>query len=124
MNDNQVVDDRDIERHVLEAYRPLTSPDGVRDWTVLGHYSVLFPTQALGDREVWVEIGLNHFCTVANGVKTAVVPNIPGYRNDKPSERPYYTGDIGGLFGMLRRRLKGRTAPPMVRFGNATQARF
>eukprot|EP00752_Nemacystus_decipiens_P010261 g9145.t1 len=36
---NQAVDDRDIERHVLETYRPLTSPDGVKGWTVLGQYT-------------------------------------------------------------------------------------
>lgn len=109
---------------MLETYRPLTSPDGVNDWTVLGHYSVLFPPPALEGREVWVEVALNHFCTVANGVRTAIVPNIPGYNNDKPSDRPYYTGDIAGLFGRLRRKLKGGSAPPMVRFGNATQASF
>lgn len=95
----------------------------MKDWSILGQYSVLFPPPALGDREVWVEVALNHFCTVANGVKTAVVPNIPGYKNDKPSDRPYYKGEIGGLFGMLRRKLKGRAAPPTVRFGNATQVR-
>eukprot|EP00752_Nemacystus_decipiens_P017613 g15785.t1 len=117
----EVVDDEDIVKHVLETYRPLTSPDGVKDWTVLGHYSVLVPPRGLVDREVWVEIALTHFCIVANGVNTAVVPNIPGYKHDQPSDLPYFTGDMAGVFGMLRRRLKGRSAPPMVRFGNATQ---
>lgn len=120
--DNQVVDDQDIEKYILETYRPLTSPNGAENWTVLGRYSVHFPPPVLGDREVWVEIAVNHFCTVANGISVAVVPNIPGYPN-KPSNRPYYKKEIGGLFGTLRRKFRDKSATPTVRLGNVTKAR-
>lgn len=116
-----MVDDKDIEKYILEMYRPLTSPNGADDWTVQGRYSVVFHP-GNGDREVWVETALYHFCTVANGVRTAV-PNIPGYKNDKPSTQSYYKGYIGGLFGMLTRKAGRGSVTPMVRLGNATQAR-
>lgn len=117
-----MVQKEDIKKHVFETYRPLTSPDGVKGWAVLGDYSVDFPPPVHGDQEVWVEIALEHFCIVANGVRTAVVPKIPGYDNDKPSDQPFYSGGIAGLSKRLRNRVKGGPAPPKVRFGNATQA--
>lgn len=117
----QIVSDKDIEKYVLEVYRPLTSPNGAEHWTVLGPYTVIF-RPVLGEREVWVEVALSHFCTVTHGVKMVAV-NIPGYNSNKPSEQSYYKGDIGGLFGTLRRKIKGKTATPVVRLGNATQAR-
>lgn len=99
--------------------------DGVEGWTALGPYSVVF-RPLLGEREVWVETALNHFCTVANGVDvqcSEVVPNIPGFKNKTSSHQPYYKGHIGGLFGVLKRKVKGSSATPFVRFGNAIQAR-
>ncbi|CAB1106731.1 unnamed protein product [Ectocarpus sp. CCAP 1310/34] len=120
---DRVVNDEDIEKHILETYRPLTSPDGVGNWTALEPYTVHFRSPVLGGREVWVEIALKHFCTVANGTKTAVVPNIPGYNHKKSGNLPYLKGDIGGLFGPLRRKVsREKSARPMVRLGNATQA--
>lgn len=118
----QVVDNKEIENYVLETYRPLTSRNGLEDWTILGHYSVLFRSVD-GDQEVWVETALEHFCDVANGVQI-ITPSIPGYKSEKRTNQPYYKGDIGGLFGALRRKVKGASATPMVRFGNATQVRI
>lgn len=97
----------------------------MEDWTALGPYSVIF-RPVLGEREVWVETALNHFCTLANGISVHsvdVVPKIPGFKNNMSSDQPYYKGDIGGLFGVLKRKVKETSATPRVRFGNAIQAR-
>lgn len=98
--------------------------DGEEHWTALGSYSVVF-RPVLGEREVWVETLLNHFCTLANGVgmhSLDVVPNIPGFKNNSSVDQPYFKGYIGGLFGVLKRKIKGTSATPVVRFGNAIQA--
>lgn len=118
----QALDDQDIKNFVFETYRPLTSPNGADGWTVMGAYSVrLPPPSASGHlgREVWVETALLHFCTVANGVKV----NIPGYNHHNSSDDPYYRGDMGGFSRRMRWKFKGTPSKPMVRLGNATQAR-
>lgn len=120
-----MVSDNDIEKYVLETYRPLMKRDGMEGWTALEPYTVVF-RPLLAEREVWVEAALNHFCTVANGVTVQsldVVPNIPGFKNNTSSNQPYYRGHIGGLFGVLKRKVKGSSETPVVRFGNAIQAR-
>ena len=104
-----VITDEEIERDILEAYRPLASPDGVESWTVLGTYSVVF-RRSLGQREVWVETPLYHFSTTANAKKI-----------DKAGKnQSYYYADLGGL----RWWFKGRSSAPRVRFGNTTKARL
>ncbi|CAN0127637.1 unnamed protein product [Scytosiphon promiscuus] len=109
-----VVEDEDIEKYVLETYRPLTSPNGSEDWTVLEPYSVLFPPPVLGDREVWVETALCHFCFVANAKK--VVANAMKVEGAETSS--YLYDDVG----RSRWRLpKGRPSVPRVFFGNVTE---
>ncbi|CAM9227605.1 unnamed protein product [Ectocarpus sp. 12 AP-2014] len=107
-SDQVAVSDEEIEHDVLQTYRPLTSPDGVEDWTTLGPYSVIF-RRPLGEREVWVETPVNHFSVTANAMKTD-----KGGKNQS-----YYYGDLGGLMW----RFKGRSSVPKVRFGNTTKAR-
>ncbi|CAM9423661.1 unnamed protein product [Ectocarpus fasciculatus] len=107
--DQVLVSDEEIERDVLKTYRPLTSPDGVEDWTTLGPYSVIFRRQ-LGEREVWVETPVNHFSVTANAMKTD-----KGAKN-----QAYYYGDLGGL----RWWFKGRSRVPKVRFGNTTKEHY
>lgn len=109
----QSVEDTDIERYIFESYRPLTSPDGQRDWTVMEPYSVVFRLVE-GQREVWAETTLSHFSTKANGIK------IKGYDDFKHGDSTYYYGDMGGY---LTRRFKGGSPTPKVRFGNATRVR-
>ncbi|CAM9472731.1 unnamed protein product [Ectocarpus fasciculatus] len=104
--DQVAISDEEIERDVLKTYTPLTSPDGVEDWTTLGPYSVMFRRQ-LGEREVWVETPVNHFSVTANAMKTD-----KGAKNQS-----YYYGDLGGL----RWWFKGRSRVPKVRFGNTTK---
>lgn len=61
---------------------------------------------------MWAETTLKHFCIVANGVsigKTVVVPDFSGYKVSKRRNRPYFTGDIGGLLGPLRRKVRGKS---------------
>ena len=103
-----VITDEEIEHDVLEAYRPLSSPDGVGNWTSLGAYSVVF-RRRLGQREVWVETPVHHFSVTANAKKVD-----KGGKNQS-----YYYGDLGGL----RWWFKGRSSAPRVRFGNTTEAR-
>eukprot|EP00752_Nemacystus_decipiens_P006258 g5643.t1 len=104
---NQVViTDEEIQRDVLEAYRPLSSPDGVKNWTALGAYTVVF-RRLLGQREVWVETPVHHFSVTASAKKVD-----KGGKNQS-----YYYGDLGGL----RWRFKGRSPAPRVRFGNTTK---
>lgn len=101
------ISDEEIERDILEAYRPLSSPDGVRNWTTIGPYSVIF-RRLLGQREVWVETPVYHFSVTANAKKV-----------DKAGkDQSYYYGDLGGL----RWWFKGRSSSPRVRFGNTTKA--
>lgn len=102
-----VITDEEIESDVLEAYRPLSSPDGVDNWTTLGKYSVVF-RRLLGQREVWVETPVHHFSVTANAKKVD-----KGGKNQS-----YYYGDLGGL----RWWFKGRSSAPRVRFGNTTEA--
>lgn len=103
-----VIADEEIERDVLEAYRPLSSPDGVDNWTSLGKYTVVF-RRLHGQREVWVETPVYHFSVTANAMK-----NHNGGKGQS-----YFYGDLGGL----RWRFKGRSSAPKVRFGNTTEAR-
>ncbi|CAM9675081.1 unnamed protein product [Scytosiphon promiscuus] len=110
---DEVVTDETIERHIVESYRPLTSPDGESNWAVLGLYSVVFRL-VNGRREIWAETPLNHFCEVAHGVKIS----IKGYDDLKHGDTSYYYGNIGGF---LTRRLQGTSPTPKVRFGNATK---
>lgn len=111
------MDEEEIKKQVLAKYRPLTSPDGKTGWKALSPYSVLFPPAVLGDREVWVETALNHFCTVTNAMKV----RIPGYEHSKSDEAPYYKADFPGARDRTQ-GLKGKRKP-MVRFGNATEVR-
>lgn len=112
----QVVDDTDIEKYVLETYRPLTSPNGMDGWAVLNPYSVLFPPPVLGNREVWVEIALCHFCIVANAIKVA----DNAMKVEGGATKSYLYEDVG----RSRWRLpKGRPSVPRVFFGNTTKAR-
>lgn len=111
-----MADDKDIESHILEAYRPLTRPDGHDDWTVLGPYSVVFRLVD-GQREVWAETPLKHFSRVASGVQV----DIKGYSDTRHTKKDYYYGSMGGG---LTRRIMGQPSTPMVRFGNATEARW
>ncbi|CBN78661.1 conserved unknown protein [Ectocarpus siliculosus] len=104
--DQVAVSDEEIERDILKTYRPLTSPDGVGDWTTLGPYSVICRRQ-LGEREVWVETPVNHLRVFSNAMKTD-----KGGKNQS-----YYYGDMGGL----RWWFKGRSSVPKVRFGNTTK---
>ena len=105
----QVITDEEIERDVLEAYRPLTSPDGVNDWTTHGEYSVVF-RRVQAPREVWVETPVTHFSVKSNAKKI-----------DKGAEgQSYYYGNLGGW----RWGFKGRSSVPVVRFGNNTQASY
>jgi len=126
-----VADEEEIKKQVLAKYRPLTSPDGKTGWKALSPYSVLFPPAVCGDREVWVEIALNHFCTVTNAVKV----KIPGYEHNPSDEAPYFKADFPGFRDRAKEcftKGKGRggsakpktSSKPMVRFGNATQARI
>lgn len=102
------ITDEEIEHDILEAYRPVSSPDGVEAWTTLGPYSVAF-RRLLGQREVWVETPVHHFSVIANAMKV-----------DKARQnQSYYYGDLGGL----RWWFKGRSSAPRVRFGNTTKAR-
>lgn len=104
-----IIAEEEIERDILEAYRPLSSPDGVKNWTTLGNHSVVF-RRLLGQREVWDEAPVYHFSTTANAMKI-----------DKAGKnQSYYYGDLGGL----RWWFKGRSSAPKVRFGNTTKARF
>ena len=104
-----VITDEEIERDILEAYRPLSSPDGVGNWTCIGPYSVVFRLE-LGQRGVWVETPVYHFSVTANAMKV-----------DKAAKnQSYYYADLGGL----RWPFKGRSSAPRVRFGNTTKARF
>lgn len=103
-----VVTDEEIERDILEAYRPLSNPDGMENWTCIGPYSVVF-RRLLGQREVWVETPVYHFSTTANAMKV-----------DKAARNQSYYGDLGGL----RRWFKERSSAPRVRFGNTTEASF
>lgn len=103
-----VVNDEEIERDILEVYRPLSSPDGVENWTTLGAYSVVF-RQVLRQREVWVETPVNHFSVTANARKIDKAGN----------NQSYYLADLDGL----RWSFKGRSSAPGVRFGNTTKAR-
>lgn len=107
----QAVEDSDIERYISESYRPLTSPDGQHDWTVMEPYSVVFRL-VQGQREVWAETTLNHFSRKANGIR------IKGYDDLKHGDSTYYYGD---MCGFLTRRIKGASPTPKIRFGNATQ---
>ena len=103
-----VITDEEIERDILEVYRPLSSPDGVENWTILGKYSVVF-RRRLGQREVWVETPVLHFSVTANAMKV-----------DKgKKDQSYYYGDLGGL----RWWFKGRSSTAKIRFGNTTKAR-
>lgn len=108
----QMVEESDIEKHILESYRPLTSPDGKHNWTVLEPYIVVFRVVE-EQREVWVATPVNHF-SKANGIK------IKGYDDLKHWDPTYYYGDMGGS---LMRRFRGQPVAPKVRFGNATKAR-
>ena len=102
-----VITDGEIERDVLEEYKPLTSPDGVNNWTTHGRYTVFF-RRVSGQREVWVETPVTHF-----SVKS------PAKRIDKGTEgQSYYYGDLGGR----RWGFKGPSSVPVVRFGNNTEA--
>ncbi|CAN0015811.1 unnamed protein product [Ectocarpus sp. 12 AP-2014] len=67
-SDRVVITDEEIERDIQEAYRPLSSPDGVGSRTTLGPYLVVF-RRLLGQREVWVETPVYHFSTIANSKK-------------------------------------------------------
>lgn len=109
----QIVEEADIENHILESYRPLTSPDGKHNWTVLEPYLVVF-RMVEEQQEVWVETPITHFSTRANGIK------IKGYDDLKHGDSTYYYGDMGGS---LMRRFRGQPMAPKVRFGNATKAR-
>ena len=101
------VTDEEIERDVLEAYTPLTSPDGVNNWTKHGSYSVVF-RRVLGQREVWVETPVKYFSVKSNAKKI-----------DKAAKgQSYYIGDLGGW----RWGFKGQSSVPIVRFGNNTKA--
>lgn len=104
-----VIADEEIERDILEAYRPLSSPDGVENWTMLGPYSVVF-RRLHGQRAVWVETSVYHFSVTANAMK------VDKGRKDQSC----YYGDLGGL----RWWFKGRSSAPRVRFGNTTKARM
>ena len=104
-----VISDEEIERDVRETYRPLSSPDGVKNWTSLGPYSVVF-RRLLGQREVWVETPVYHFSITANAMKID-----KGGKNQS-----YYYADLGGR----RWWFKGRSPAPRVRFGNTTKARL
>ena len=102
-----VITDEEIERDVLEAYRPLTSPDGVNDWTTHGEYSVVF-RRMQAQREVWVETSVTHFSVKSNAKKI-----------DKGAEgQSYYYGDLGGRRWWFR----GQSSVPVVHFGNNTKA--
>lgn len=107
-----VITDEEIERDILETYRPLSSPDGVENWTTLGPYSVVF-RRLHGQREVWVETWVEtpvyHFSSFANAMKTG-----------KAGNQSYYYGDMGRLSWWF----KGRSSAPSVRLGNATKARL
>eukprot|EP00752_Nemacystus_decipiens_P013425 g11888.t1 len=108
-SDQVVISDDEIERDILEAYRPLSSADGVENWTSLSVYSVVF-RRVLGQREVWVETPVYHFSVTANARKI-----------DKAGKnQSYYLADLGGL----RWWFKGRSSAPGVRFGNTTQNHY
>lgn len=112
----QVVDEKDIEKYVLEMYRPVTSPNGMDSWTVLDPFSVLFPPPVAGDREVWVETALFHFCTVAFAMKVAA----SAMKIEGAATKSYLYEDVG----RSRWRFpKGRPSVPTVFFGNDTKAR-
>ncbi len=103
------ISDDEIERDILEAYRPVSSPNGVENWTTLGPYSVVF-RRILGQREAWVETPVYHFSKIANARKI-----------DKAGkDQSYYLADLGGL----RWWFKGSSSAPRVRFGNTTKARI
>lgn len=100
-----VITDEEIERDVLEVYRPLTSSDGVNNWTTHGPYSVVF-RRLRGQREVWVETPVTHFSVKSNAKKI-----------DRAAKgQDYYYRDLGGW----RWGFKGRSSVPIVRFGNNT----
>eukprot|EP00903_Cladosiphon_okamuranus_P015149 g14007.t2 len=101
-----VTTDEEIERDILETYRPLTSPDGVDNWTALGKYLVVF-LRLLGQREVWVETPVCHFSAEANAIKV-----VKGGENQS-----HLCRDVG----VLRRWFKGRSSAPRVRFGNTVK---
>ncbi|CAN0237418.1 unnamed protein product [Scytosiphon promiscuus] len=103
------IEDEEIERDILEAYRPLSSSDGVENWTTLGPYSVIF-RRLLGQREVWVETPVYHFSVTTNAMKVGKASK----------NQSYYYGDLGGL----RWWFKGRSSAPRVRFGNTTKNHY
>ena len=112
----QVLDNDGIEKYVLETYRPLTSPNGVEDWTVLRRYTVLVPPPVLGEREVWVETDVHHFCTLANAMKVAE----RGLAKTETKNHSYLYQDVA-----TRWRFRVKSHPPVPTFciGNATGAR-
>lgn len=112
-----MLDNEGIEKYVLETYRPLTSPNGADDWTVLGQYTVRFPPPVLGEREVWVENELHHFCTVANAMKKVAEKGLASTANNNDS---YLYQDVGSSW---RRRDKDHPPVPTFCIGNATKAR-
>lgn len=102
-----VVTDEEIEHDILDTYKPLSSPDGVDNWTCLGPFSVVF-RRWLGQREVWVETPVYHFSITANAMNV-----------DKAGNQSYFYGDLG----RSRWSFKGRSSVPRVRFGNTTKVR-
>lgn len=113
----QVVDDKGIKEYVLKTYRPVTSSNGMDGWAVLNPFSVLFPPPVRGEREVWVEIGLRHFCTVAIAMKVAAKSmEVQG-----AEKQPYLYEEVGRS---MWRRPKGRPSVPIVFFGNDTEVRL
>ncbi|CAN0080015.1 unnamed protein product [Ectocarpus fasciculatus] len=110
-----VLDNEGIKKYVLETYKPLTSPNGVENWTVLGQYTVLFPPPVLGEPEVWVETDLHHFCFLAN----AMILAEKGLAEIKTQNHSYLYQDVASGW---RRRVKDHPRVPTFCIGNATES--
>lgn len=116
--------DEDIEKYVLETYRPLTSPDGKENWTSMQPFSVLLPPPVHGKQGVWVETALYHFSckAIAKRIANRIPRNLVKLGRTFIGKRAQKASYIYGRWVPTSIKLGGGDSRKrMVMLGNMTQ---